>query len=255
VENNDIQAGIPPATKNEKRAAGGSVPAGGEAADEIRARLMALRDEKYRDFTIPLIPGVQPERIIGVRTPALRALAAELAGTAAAQDYIRALPHFYYEENNLHAFLVEKIKDFGACLAAVCDFLPYVDNWATCDSMSPKVFAKNTSALLPQSESWISSEKVFTVRYGIGTLMRYYLGAAFTPGCLELALSAKSGEYYADMMKAWFFATALAKRWDETLPYIEARRLDPWTHRKTIQKAVESYRISDEKKKYLRTLR
>ena len=223
--------------------------------EEIRAELYRLQDEKYRDFQAKLIPGMEPETMIGVRTPALRAYAKELTKRTDVTEFLDALPHFYFDENQLHAFILSGMKDFEECVRAVGRFLPYVDNWATCDQLSPKVFGKNHAALLPWIEKWIASKETYTVRFGIGMLMQHFLDADFDPVSLEWVTELRSEEYYINMMRAWYFATALAKQYDAALPYLKNRRLDVWTHNKTIQKAVESYRITDEQKAYLKTLR
>ena len=221
----------------------------------IRARLFALQDEGYRAFHSRLMPTGPPETVIGVRVPALRRLAMRLAGTPQAEAFLRELPHTYYEENNLHAFLLESIRDYDAALAATEKFLPYIDNWATCDSFCPKVFAKHKEDLLPVLRRWMASDHPYTVRYGMEMLMRYYLDEDFRPEHLAWAAAVHSGEYYINMMRAWYFATALAKQPEAALPWLTARRLDVWTHNKTIQKAVESSRIPAETKAFLRTLR
>ena len=221
----------------------------------IRARLFALQDEGYRAFHSRLMPTVPPETVIGVRVPALRRLAKQLAGTPQAEAFLQELPHTYYEENNLHAFLLESIWDYDAALAATEKFLPYIDNWATCDSFCPKVFAKHKEELLPVLRRWMASDHPYTVRYGMEMLMRYYLDEDFRPEHLAWAAAVHSGEYYINMMRAWYFATALAKQPEAALPWLTARRLDVWTHNKTIQKAVESSRIPAETKAFLRTLR
>jgi 3-methyladenine DNA glycosylase AlkD len=221
----------------------------------IRARLFALQDEGYRAFHSRLMPTVPPETVIGVRVPALRRLAKRLAGTPQAEAFLQELPHIYYEENNLHAFLLESIRDYDAALAATEKFLPYIDNWATCDSFCPKVFAKHKEDLLPVLRRWMASDHPYTVRYGMEMLMRYYLDEDFRPEHLAWAAAVHSGEYYINMMRAWYFATALAKQPEAALPWLTARRLDVWTHNKTIQKAVESSRIPAETKAFLRTLR
>ena len=218
----------------------------------IRARLFEMQDLKYRDFTAKLTPTVPPERIIGVRTPELRKYAVELSKTEDAAAFMAALPHLYQEENNLHAFLIERIADYDACVAALDAFLPYVDNWATCDSMSPKCLKKQLPRLTGEIRRWMASDWVYTVRFGMGMLMRHFLDDAFDPAYLDWVAVLRSEEYYINMMIAWFFATALAKQWDATLPYIEGRRLDPWVHNKAIQKAVESYRIPEDRKNLLR---
>ena len=222
---------------------------------EIQERLFALQDLPYRDFNARLLPTVDKETIIGVRTPALRKLARELRGSEAAGGFLAELPHRYFEENGLHAFLIESIRDYGECLAAVERFLPFVDNWATCDSLSPPVFKQHRAELLAPIERWLASKETYPVRFGVGMLMAHYLDADFAPRYLEWVAALRSEEYYINMMIAWYFATALAKQYDAALPYIEQRRLEPWTHNKAIQKAVESYRITDEQKAYLKTLR
>ena len=221
----------------------------------VTQRLFSLADEGYRQFQTPLLPSVDPERIIGVRTPVLRKLAKAMAGTAEAEAFLRALPHTYYEENNLHAFLVEQINDYDACVAAIDAFLPYVDNWSTCDGWSPKVFKKHPEELLVKIREWMASDLPYTVRFGIGMLQRYFLDEWFEPAYLAWVAAIDREEYYVRMMVAWYFATALAKQYETALPYVEQGRLPIWTHNKTIQKAVESYRISAEQKIYLKTLR
>ena len=221
----------------------------------IRETLFSLREEKFAAFQARLIPNVAPERVIGVRTPALRKLAKTLRGSGQAEEFLKALPHEFFEENNLHAFLLCEMKDFEACVQAVEDFLPYVDNWATCDQMSPGVFRKNKQALLPHIRRWIASEQCYTRRFGIGMLMSHFLDGDFREEYLSLVSDIRSEEYYVNMMIAWYFATALAKQYEAALPYLENRRLDPWVHNKAIQKAVESFRVSDGHKTYLRTLK
>ena len=221
----------------------------------IRETLFSLRDEKFAAFQAKLIPNVAPERVIGVRTPALRKLAKTLRGSGEAEEFLKALPHDFFEENNLHAYLLCEMKDFDACVQAVEDFLPYVDNWATCDQMSPRVFRKNKQALLPYIRCWIASERCYTRRFGTGMLMSHFLDEDFREEYLRLVSDKRSEEYYVNMMIAWYFATALAKQYEAALPYLENRRLDPWVHNKTIQKAVESFRVSDEHKACLRALK
>ena len=218
----------------------------------IRARLFEMQDVQYREFTAKLIPTVLPERIIGVRTPDLRSYAAELSKTEDAAAFMAALPHRYHEENTLHGFLIGRIADYDACVAALDAFLPYVDNWATCDSIRPRCFKRNLSRLIGEIRRWMASEQTYTIRFGVEMLMCFYLDGAFDPVYLDWVADLRSEEYYVNMMIAWFFATALAKQWDAALPVIEARRLDPWVHNKAIQKAVESYRIPADRKNLLR---
>ena len=221
----------------------------------IQQELFALQDTAYRDFQSKLIPNIDPESAIGVRTPALRALAKRLAGSPEAEAFLRELPHAYFDENQLHAFLLCEEKSFETCLAQVERFLPYVDNWATCDQLSPKVFRKEAEKLLPSIRAWIRSEETYTIRFGLGMLMQHFLDERFDPAYPELAAAVRSDEYYVNMMIAWYFATALAKQYDAVIPYIEQNRLGVWTHNKAIQKCVESRRISPEQKAYLKTLR
>lgn len=221
----------------------------------VQARLFELQDLTYRDFHSKLMPTVPKEKIIGVRVPQLRRFAKEFAKTKEAKEFLEILPHKYYEEDNLHAFLIEQIKDFDKCIFALDDFLLYVDNWATCDMMTPKVFKNNTEKLLPKIEEWLISDYTYQVRFAIGMLMKFYLDENFDEKYLKLVAGVKSDEYYINMMIAWYFATALAKQWEKTVPYIENKTLDKWTHNKAIQKAIESYRITKEQKEYLKTLK
>lgn len=226
-----------------------------DAEIQVSERLFALQDEKYRDFHSALMPTVAKEKIIGVRVPDLRKLAKELYKNGVGDEFIKNLPHDFYEEDNIHAFIVEQIKNFDVCFAETEKFLPFIDNWATCDMFSPKVFAKHTAIIYNKSLEWISSDKTYTIRYGIGMLMRYFLDDNFNEDVLKIVSEIKSDEYYVNMMIAWFFATALAKQYVSALKYIENKRLDTWVHNKTIQKAIESNRISKDTKKYLRTLK
>lgn len=221
--------------------------------DEIEAELFRLQDKPYGEFQSRLLPTVAPDSILGVRTPALRTLAKRLAKRADIQAFLDALPHRYFDENQLHAFIVSELRDYERCMAEVCRFLPYVDNWATCDQMSPRVFKKHRAELPDEIRKWIGSAKTYTVRFGIGMLMEHYLDEDFDPAYPEMVAAIRSEEYYVNMMIAWYFATALAKQYEAILPYIENRRLDTWTHNKAIQKAVESYRITPEQKTYLKT--
>jgi 3-methyladenine DNA glycosylase AlkD len=223
--------------------------------EEVRRRLFELRDLKYKDFASKLMPTVNPETVIGVRTPDLRKLAREYSKTPEASEFLKILPHAYYEENNLHGFLIETIKDYDAIIDAIEEFLPYIDNWATCDLISPKIFKKHLPKLYDKIKIWLISHRTYTVRFGIGMLMSFYLDDAFQREMLDLVACIRSDEYYVNMMIAWYFATALAKQYEAALPYIQEQRLGKWTHNKTIQKAIESYRIDDEAKVYLRTLK
>lgn len=222
---------------------------------EIQQRLFALQDAGYRDFHAALMPTVDKALVIGVRSPALRALAKELKGTEQAADFMAALPHQYYEENNLHAALIGHIRDFDACMAAVECFLPCVDNWATCDMMNPKALTKDKAALLGRIRLWLQSSHTYTVRFGMEMLMNHFLEEDFREEYLALVASVRSEEYYVRMMQAWYFATALAKQYEAAVTYLEQRKLETWVHNKTIQKARESYRISDEQKEYLKSLK
>ena len=223
--------------------------------NKIQIRLFAQSEKAYADFQAALIPGVAREMVIGVRTPYLRKLAAELYGTSEVREFLASLPHEYHEENNLHAFLIEKIKDFDECICELEKFLPYVDNWATCDGMSPAVFAKNRLKLLSKAFEWLASSHTYTVRYGMLMLMKHFLGKQFRAEYADAVAAVKSEEYYVKMMQAWYFATALAENYEEILPYLTEKRLPDWVHNKTIQKAIESRRISEDIKTYLRTLK
>lgn len=223
--------------------------------DEVREELFRLQDVEYREFQSGVIPTNDPGTTIGVRTPALRKLAKQLARREDVNVFLDDLPHLYFDENQLHAFIVSEMRDYATCLAEVERFLPYVDNWATCDQMSPRVFKRHRQELLEPIRSWIASGETYTVRFGVGMLMEHYLDEDFDPTYLDMVAGIRSEEYYVRMMVAWYFATALAKQYDVTVPYLEERRLDAWTHNKTIQKAVESRRISPEQKDYLRGLR
>ena len=227
----------------------------GYSSEEIRQTLFDLSDEKYRDFHSKLIPTVGKETIIGVRTPALRAYAKEIFKSGLPEEFLSNLPHKYYDENNLHAFIIAMIKDYDECLSRVNAFLPFVDNWATCDAMKPKVFLKHPDSILASALEWLKSDKTYTVRYGIITLMSLLSADVFDPSQLNAVSDIKSEEYYIKMAQAWYFAEALTKRYDSAIEIIKTRRLDRWTHNKSIQKARESFRISDETKQYLNTLK
>ena len=224
--------------------------------NELQLNLFGMRDAAYAAFIAKLTPGFPPSHFIGVRVPLLRTIARSFAKEeAASQSFLSHLPHSYYEEDMLHGMLISLVKDYDRCLDLTDRFLPYVDNWAVCDTLSPKVFAKHKAQLLESISRWSSSSHTYTCRFGLRMLMTHFLDDSFSADFLEIPAAIRSEEYYVKMMVAWFFATALAKQWEATLPYLENRQLDPWTHRKTIQKAIESYRIPPERKDYLRTLR
>ncbi len=222
---------------------------------EIEERLYALQDEKYRDFQVKLIPTVDPGTVIGVRTPELRKLAKELLKNGGFDAFLGALPHGHFDENQLHAFILSGMKNYEECMAGVCAFLPFIDNWATCDQLSPKVFGKNREDLLVHIKEWILSDETYTVRFAAGMLMQHFLGEEYDDAYPEMVAAISSDEYYVNMMRAWYFATALAKQYDSAVTFIEEKKLDKWTHNKAIQKSLESYRITPEQKKYLKSLK
>jgi 3-methyladenine DNA glycosylase AlkD len=223
--------------------------------DEIREELFRLQDTAFRDFQSKIMPTVDAKTAIGVRTPELRRLAKQLAKREDVGLFLDDLPHDYFDENQLHTFIVSELRDYETCLQKVDQFLPYVDNWATCDQMSPKVFKKHRAELLGPIRRWIASDATYTVRFGVGMLMEHYLDDGFDPAYLDMVAVVKSEEYYVRMMVAWYFATALAKQYDAALPYIEEHRLEPWTHNKAIQKACESFRVTEGHKEELRAMR
>lgn len=223
--------------------------------DEIYEELIKLQDIPYRDFQVRSVPSTDPSRIIGVRVPELRKLAKIFAKRDDISLFLEDLPHKYYDEDMLHAYILSSMKDAKSCLELMDAFLPYVDNWATSDSLSPKVFHKNMPLLLSYIDKWIESEHTYTKRVAIDMLMTFFLEEGFDKAYLARVSRIRSDEYYVNMMIAWYFATALAKQYEATVPYIEKCKLDRWTHNKTIQKAVESYRITPEQKEYLKTLR
>lgn len=218
-------------------------------------RLMKVKDDKYKVFQAKLVPNIDADTIIGIRTPEMRKIAKEVFESEDKDSFLNDLPHKYYEENLIHFFIISMIKDFDECVKRVEEFLPYVNCWPVSDQASPKSFKKNHDKLLPYIKKWINSKHVYTSRFGIRMLMNEYLGDDFKEEYLKLVASVKGDEYYLKMMVAWYFATALAKRYDETIPYFENHVLDEWTHKKAIQKAIESYRVTDEHKKYLISLR
>ena len=222
---------------------------------EIAAELFRLRDPDYAQMQQKILPTVNENRIIGVRTPALRALAKELYGKEGTEAFLEDLPHSYFDEDQLHAFIISLEKDFDRCVARVEALLPYIDNWATCDQLSPKAFRREPGRLPVHIREWIRSGETYTVRFAVGMLMQHFLGENFRMEYADMVVRIRSDEYYINMMRAWYFATALAKQYDAILPCLEERRLDDWTHNKTIQKSVESNRITKEQKDYLKTLR
>lgn len=222
---------------------------------DIQSKLFDLQDIKYRDFHAKLMPTVNKEKIIGVRIPVLRSFAKEFGKTKEARLFLQVLPHSYYEENNLHGLLLEQIKDYEKCLQELERFLPFIDNWATCDLLAVRTVKKHLDVFIEEVYRWIQSQHTYTIRFGIGMLMRYYLDENFQMEYPEKVMQICSKEYYVNMMRAWYFATALAKQPDAALPWLTERRLDVWTHNKTIQKAVESFRIPPEMKQQLRELR
>lgn len=226
-----------------------------EVEKEMLNAIFAARDEEYADFTAKLIPNVPRESIIGVRTPQLRSIAKRFGKNAGINEFLSALPHECHEQNLVHAYIAESIGDFDSAVKTIEAFLPYVTNWAVCDSMTPRVFAKHTGELLPLIKKWLQSAHPYTVRFGLRMLMCFYLEKEFASEINALAASVCSEEYYVNMMQAWYFATALAKQYDSTVPFVEEHRLSPWVHNKTIQKAVESFRITAEQKAHLKTLR
>lgn len=223
--------------------------------DEIRNELFLLQDVKYRDFQGKLIPTVSADTIIGVRTPELRKLAKQMSKREDIEEFLKQLPHGYFDENQLHGFIISEIKDFRRCMAEVNRFLPFVDNWATCDQTSPKVFKKHRQDLPAYIKEWIASDRTYTVRFAVGMLMEHFLDEDFDAAYLQMVSQVRSEEYYINMMIAWYFATALAKQYDAALPFIKEKRLDSWTHNKAIQKCIESRRITAEQKEYLRSLK
>lgn len=225
------------------------------AAEAIRARLFSMRDEEYAAFQSKLIPTIDPATVIGVRVPLLRSYARELSGTDEAARFMRELPHKYYEENCLHGLLIASMRGYEQTIAALGEFLPYLDNWAACDILHPRAFARHPEPLPDQLHTWLQSGKTYTIRFALGMLMSLYLDEEFRPEYAEWAAQVRSEEYYVNMMVAWYFATALAKRYEEILPYFTERRLALWTHNKAIQKAIESRRISPEQKEELRALK
>lgn len=226
-----------------------------EMIRDVRKRLFEMQDTGYRDFHARLILTVEKEKIIGIRTPILRKFAKEFGKTEESELFLKVLPHQYYEENNLHGLLIEQIRDYDKCLEELERFLPFIDNWATCDLLALHMMKKHRDIFIREIYRWMESDKPYIIRFGISMLMRHYLDEGFKPEYAEKVASIRSEEYYVNMMRAWYFATALAKQYEKILPFLEEQRMDIWTHNKTIQKSIESYRITQEQKDYLRTLR
>ena len=226
-----------------------------EMIRDVRKRLFEMQDTGYRDFHARLGPTVEKEKIIGIRTPILRKFAKEFGKTERSEMFLKVLPHQYYEENNLHGLLIEQIRDYDKCLGELECFLPHIDNWATCDLLALHMMKKHRDIFIREIYRWMESDKPYIIRFGISMLMRHYLDEGFKPEYPEKVAAIRSEEYYVNMMRAWYFATALAKQYEKILPFLEEQRMDIWTHNKTIQKSIESYRITQEQKDYLRTLR
>ena len=226
-----------------------------EMIRDVRKRLFEMQDTGYRDFHARLILTVEKEKIIGIRTPILRTFAKEFGKTEESELFLKVLPHQYYEENNLHGLLIEQIRDYDKCLEELERFLPFIDNWATCDLLALHMMKKHRDIFIREVFRWIESDQPYTIRFGISMLMRHYLDEEFKTEYPEKVAAIRSEEYYVNMMRAWYFSTALAKQYENVLPFLEKRQMDVWTHTKTIQKAIESYRITSEQKEYLRTLR
>lgn len=226
-----------------------------DIAVKVQKQLFELQDLKYRDFHAKLMPTIDKEKVIGVRTPALRSYAKQFGKTEEAKEFIKVLPHKYYEENNLHGMLLEQIKDYDELIIELEKFLPYIDNWATCDLLSLRIVKTNLEDFLEKINKYIKSDQPYTIRFGISMLMKHYLDDNFKIEYANKVAAVQSEEYYVNMMRAWYFATALAKQYDSIIPFIEEKKLDVWTHNKAIQKSIESYRITPEQKEYLRTLK
>ena len=226
-----------------------------DIAVKVQKQLFELQDLKYRDFHAKLMPTIDKEKVIGVRTPVLRSYAKQFGKTEEAKEFMKVLPHKYYEENNLHGMLLEQIKDYDELIIELEKFLPHIDNWATCDLLSLRIVEKNLEDFLGKINKYIKSDQPYTIRFGISMLMKHYLDDNFKIEYANKVAAVQSEEYYVNMMRAWYFATALAKQYDSIIPFIEEKKLDVWTHNKAIQKSIESYRITPEQKEYLRTLK
>ena len=226
-----------------------------EVIQKVQQDLFTMQDLKYRDFHAKLMPTVDKDSVIGVRVPMLRAYAKKFGKTEEAKQFLEILPHQYYEENNLHGLLIDQMKDYELCIEELIRFLPYINNWATCDILSFKAVKGHLDSYIKNIYQWLESDYTYTIRFGINMLMRYYLEEEFKIEYPEKVAAIRSEEYYVNMVRAWYFATALAKKYDQVLPFLEEQKMDVWTHNKTIQKAIESYRITLEQKEYLRTLK
>lgn len=226
-----------------------------EVIQKVQQDLFTMQDLKYRNFHAKLMPTVDKDSVIGVRVPMLRAYAKKFGKTEEAKQFLEILPHQYYEENNLHGLLIDQMKDYELCIEELIRFLPYINNWATCDILSVKAVKGHLDSYIKNIYQWLESDYTYTIRFGINMLMRYYLEEEFKIEYPEKVAAIRSEEYYVNMVRAWYFATALAKKYDQVLPFLEEQKMDVWTHNKTIQKAIESYRITLEQKEYLRTLK
>ena len=226
-----------------------------EIIHDVQKRLFEMQDAEYRDFHAKLVPTMEKTKFIGIRTPMLRKFAKKFGKTEESEIFLQVLPHQYYEENNLHGLLIEQVRDYDKCLEELERFLPFIDNWATCDLLALHMMKKHRDVFIREVFRWIESDQPYTIRFGISMLMRHYLDEEFKTEYPEKVAAIRSEEYYVNMMRAWYFATALAKQYENVLPFLEKRQMDVWTHNKTIQKAIESYRITSEQKEYLRTLR
>ena len=226
-----------------------------EIIHDVQKRLFEMQDAEYRDFHAKLVPTMEKTKFIGIRTPMLRKFAKKFGKTEESEIFLQVLPHQYYEENNLHGLLIEQIRDYDKCLEELERFLPFIDNWATCDLLALHMMKKHRDVFIREVFRWIESDQPYTIRFGISMLMRHYLDEEFKTEYPEKVAAIRSEEYYVNMMRAWYFATALAKQYEKVLPFLEKRQMDVWTHNKTILKAIESYRITSEQKEYLRTLR
>lgn len=226
-----------------------------EIIHDVQKRLFEMQDAEYRDFHAKLVPTMEKTKFIGIRTPMLRKFAKKFGKTEESEIFLQVLPHQYYEENNLHGLLIEQIRDYDKCLEELERFLPFIDNWATCDLLALHMMKKHRDVFIREVFRWIESDQPYTIRFGISMLMRHYLDEEFKTEYPEKVAAIRSEEYYVNMMRAWYFATALAKQYDKILPFLLEKRLDVWTHNKTIQKAVESYRITSKQKTYLKTLK